>query len=252
MWLSTTLGVSWPELTLRLARTTRLQVWGQLEPALAKVGEPSELLGATAAGADPRRSDAVLGALVRIAAVDGGDDVDAALTVAHLLRPGLTVLRNRLTGAGIVDADALVVGQAMIQIRSFPWQRRTRAHAANILRDTNKALAREFSPAWSGREVLVDPCRYDRVCDLSADLVSDRDQSLARGLEDLLFSVQQSGAVDRADIELLLDYMTQRSQGGAAHARVAAARGISVRTCKRHCAVALAALRAAGPEYLAA
>lgn len=249
MWLSTLLGASWPELVDRLERHGALSEWKRAEPGLLAVGELNDLLTLTALGAEPRRSDAVIGALVRLAAVDNGDDTDAALVLLHLLRPGLTVLRSKLVSAGVADADALVVGQAMIQVRSFPWRRRTRAHAANIVRDTSKALAREFAPAWGGREVPVDPLSYefDAPDESFGGVEPDEDD-----LVQLLAWARQSGVVDADALQVLLDYVAHRCRGGAAHAQVAAAHGVSVRTCKRRCATTLTALRSAAPNFLAA
>jgi hypothetical protein len=253
MWLSILLGESWSDLTNRLEGSDRLKRWRELEPSLSSVGSLGDLASITAAGSDPAHSDLILGALVRIAATDGGDDPDAAVTVLHLLQPGLSLVRRRLLVAGIAEAGPLVVGQAMIQVRSFPWRRRTRAHAANILRDTAKLLSREFAPAWSGHEVLVDPQRWREVRDqalahpLGADAwVLDEDFDLP-GLVDWAV---RAGVVDTQELGVLLDYAAQRARNGSAHARVATARGISVRTCKRHCAAALAGLRVAAPAFL--
>lgn len=249
MWLSELLGGSWPELVDRLDRCDVLAGWQRTEPALLAAGRLSDLPVLTAVGADPARSDAVLGALVRLAAVDGGDDRDAALMVLHLLRPGLSSLRTRLLAAGVREAGSLVVGQAMIEVRAFPWSRRTRAHAANILRDTSKALAREFAPAWAGREVLVDPLSDEATCCAVSAVDPDGEEP---ELGELLAWVERTDAVDAEALQVLLDYAAHRALGGSAHARVAAAHGVSTRTCKRRCAAALAALRAAVPEYLAA
>lgn len=249
MWLSSLLGASWSELVDRLERRDALAGWQRTEPVLLAASRLDDLPALTALGAEPRRSDAVIGALVRLAAVDNGDDADAALVLLHLLRPGLTVLRSRLVSAGVADAEALVVGQAMIQVRSFPWRRRTRAHAANIVRDTGKFLAREFAPAWDGREVPVDPLHYEfDVPDGVAGSAEPDEQVLAR----LLAWAEHSGVVDADALQVLLDYAVHRCRGGSAHARVAAVHGVSVRTCKRRCATTLAALRSAAPDFVAA
>lgn len=201
MWLSTLLGASWSELVDRLERRDALGAWQRAEPALLAAGRLDDLPVLTALGTEPRRSDAVIGALVRLSAVDNGDDIDAALVLLHLLRPGLTVLRARLVSAGVADADALVVGQAMIQVRSFPWARRTRAHAANIVRDTGKVLAREFAPAWGDREVPVDPLHYEfDVPDEAAGSTEPDEQALAR----LLAWAEHSGVVDADALQVLV------------------------------------------------
>lgn len=252
MWLSTAVGVSWPMLIERMNTLHRLSDWQRIEPALEHLQRLDDLTTVTSVGADPARSDAVLGALVRLAAVDGGNDTDAALLVIHLLRPALSVLRNRLVSAGVRDAGALVAGEAMIQIRSFSWQRRSRAHAANIVRDTNKALTRELTPQWDGREVLVDPQGWEQIPDQAVDALPASDERPEVELRGLLSWVERLGVANPEDLELLLEYTRYRGLGGSAHVRVAAARGVSVRTSKRHCAAALDALRSAVPDYLAA
>jgi hypothetical protein len=252
MWLTTTLGESWTELAQRLDARDALTSWREREPDLAGVARAGDLMRLTAAGADPARSDAVMGALVRLAAADGGDQPDALLVVLHLLRPGLTGIRHRLLAAGVPDADALVLGQAVVQVRSFPWRRRTRAHAANLVRDTAKFLGRELAPAWAGREVLVDPQGYDLVLDNGSGLIGEAEELGPEDLAGLLAWAERTAAVDAEELALLLDYVALRERHGSAHAAVAAERGISVRTSKRRCASALASLRDSAPRYLAA
>ncbi|MGH3494189.1 MAG: hypothetical protein ACRDQ1_13305, partial [Sciscionella sp.] len=66
MWLSTLLGASWPELVDRLERHDALAKWQRAEPTLLVVGRLDDLPRLTALGAEPRRSDSVIGALVRL------------------------------------------------------------------------------------------------------------------------------------------------------------------------------------------
>jgi hypothetical protein len=68
-----------------------------------------------------------------LAAADGGDDQDALLLVRHLIDG------RRCPAAPTVPAE-LVMGQLTVCIRTFPWQRRTRAVASNVQRDAEKAL----------------------------------------------------------------------------------------------------------------
>ena len=79
---------SWPELTDRLDAAAAMTRWAVREPVLGSWTSVRALPAALAAGTDRDRADAVLGALVRCAARDGGDDPDAALVVLHLLRHG--------------------------------------------------------------------------------------------------------------------------------------------------------------------
>ncbi len=115
---------------------------------------------------DPRRADEVLGALVRLAAADGQNDPDAVLL---LPAPALKWRRRAGRSARDLTGDvlALVVGELTVQIRAFPWRRRTRAYAANLLLDTKTALWRELRPHRTrtfphAGEVLVDPTDGER------------------------------------------------------------------------------------------
>lgn len=68
-------------------------------------------------------------ALVRVAAVDGMNDPDAATVLVHLLEAGVRRLVRQISELSS-DAVPLVLGELTVRIRSFPWRRRTRAHAA--------------------------------------------------------------------------------------------------------------------------
>lgn len=250
MWLTDVLGESFAELADRLDRRGALETWQRSESALLAAGCVADLRSLTAAGRDPGRSDVILGALVRLAAADGGDDQDATLVVLHLLAPGASALRRRLRAAAVRDAEQLIVGQLAVQIRAFPWRTRRRAHAANLLRDTAKALHAELRPQWSGRELVVDPQQYERLSLVESGIA---DVDAAADLADLLRWARATGVVDPDDVAVLVEYVYSRELlGGAAHARVGAAHGVSARTCKRRCASALSALRTAAPRYLAA
>jgi hypothetical protein len=160
MFLDNRIAGSWDALTIRLHEQSALDRWRQVEPVLAGVTDLEDLRRQLRPGTPRKRADELLGALVRLSAVDGHDDGDAVLLL-HLLSEGAEVLAGRLADqAG--DVVALVVGELTAQIRSFPWRRRTRAYAANLLLDTKAALWRELRPhrtrTFPGAgEVLVDP-----------------------------------------------------------------------------------------------
>jgi len=69
--------------------------------------------------ADGGRADELLAALVRLGAVDGGDDRDAAQAVALLLANGSARLAQQLRNLS-KDIDKMVAGQLWLQIREFP------------------------------------------------------------------------------------------------------------------------------------
>ncbi len=151
---------SWAGLAERISLRGKLGEWGATEPVFTGSCSLDDLLAATRGGADRAHADRVLGALVRLAAADGGDDEDALLLLLHLLSDGAASLTRYAPGHGH-EAMSFVVAQLTLTIRGFPWRRRTRAYAANLLRDTKAQLLEEFVPRrqrQAGVEVvLVDP-----------------------------------------------------------------------------------------------
>ena len=125
---------SWPNLVERLDRTGRPTAWATRATALAGLRSVGDLPAMVAEHVPPARADDVIGALVRLAATDGADDPDALLVLLHLLSGGVQALATKL--AHLSDNIlALVVGELTCRIRRYPWQRRTRAHARNLLLD---------------------------------------------------------------------------------------------------------------------
>jgi len=141
---------SWPELVDRLERCGTWARWALVEPALLMVGGPSGLPAALARGVDRDSADALLGALIRLAAADGGDEQDAVLVVLHALADGAAALARQVAHR-TADSLSVVVGELTCQIRAFPWRRRTRAYAANLLADTKHQLwVGELRPLGTG------------------------------------------------------------------------------------------------------
>jgi len=246
----------WEDLLARLDRDATLAGWARLEPALADRVCLAEVAAELRRGADPHRADDILGALVRLAAADGHDDGDAVLLLLHLLSDGATALAARLpdvTG----NVLALVVGELTAQIRAFPWRRRTRAYAANLLLDTKAALLRELLPHRTrarplAREVLVDPTDRQQVAALLDGPYAGPGAGDDLDLTDLLVWAARTGVVDGSDAALLLEVERTREAGGAAQVRVAGAWGISERTLRRRRDRTLAALQTARNGYLTA
>ena len=150
---------SWQDLADRLDRAAAMTRWSCTEPALAGWASVDDLPAVLAQGTDRTRADAVLGALIRCAAPDGGDDPDAALVLLHLLRPGVFALAQRLTGLQGMDGPAVpaVVAELACRIRTFPWRRRPRAIAANLLLDTKRVLWRQHDRLSRLEAHLVEP-----------------------------------------------------------------------------------------------
>jgi hypothetical protein len=247
---------SWIDLTDRLDAGGSLHRWARLEPALADVLDLPDLAGRLRPGTDPVRADELLGALVRLAAADGYDDADAVLVLLHLLGEGARALAVRLADLAD-DMLGLVVGELTVQIRAFPWRRRTRAYAANLLLDTKTALWRELRPHRTrtfpgAEEVLVDPTDARRVAELFDRSVPGPDSDGDLDLLDLLVWAKRTGVVDAENVALLLDVEHAREQGGAAQLRAAAEWGINERTLRRRRERTLTALQTASAAYLAA
>lgn len=249
------LGESRTELALRLDDANTFTQWVQLTPQLSADGtvhSVADVFDALVASSDPARWDDLLGALLQLAAVDGGDQPDAVLAVLHAVAGGA----SRLVRRGF--EEGLVLGQLTIQIRTYPWRTRRRAVAANLLLDTEHALCREMNSARMQtrrracpvtetpvdmRPYGDDPGPYDElVPDPAGD---DLD------LVDLLLWAERSGVVDARDLSMLLEYHYAREFDGAGHEHVARVFGVNLRTSKRRCAAALQALQAAAPQYLA-
>ena len=76
------LGLTWPVLAERVERSGRWPSWVIAEPALACVAGLQEVAALAADRDHPGDADALLGALVRLGAMDGGNDQDAAGAVA--------------------------------------------------------------------------------------------------------------------------------------------------------------------------
>ena len=85
---------SWAGLVARLNSAAAVHRWCAAEPALTGMTGVTDITGTVAMGADPDRADEVMGALVRLAALDGGDDADAVLLLVHLLSNGVLACRN--------------------------------------------------------------------------------------------------------------------------------------------------------------
>jgi len=247
---------SWDELASRLTDQHTLRRWGQREAVLSDLSDLASLSQQLCAGADRQRADALLGALVRLAAADGSDDADAVLLLLHLLSDGAQVLVARI--ADLTDDPlGLVVGELTVQIRSFPWRRRTRAYAANLLLDTKKAMWRELKPhrtrtVHDADEVLIDPTDARQVAAVfdSSVVVLGDDHGL--DLSDLFVWAEATGVAEARDLDLLLQIERNREYGGNVQVELARACGMSERTLRRHRDRALGALRAASSSYLAA
>jgi hypothetical protein len=249
MFQDPTIVGSWPSLAARLDGQAVLIRWAAAEPALSGLTTVAELIDVCSEGSEYERSNAVLAALVRLAASDGGGDDDALLLLLHLLSGLVWTMVSQLRDLS-QDIVAVVVGELACQIRRYPWRRRPRAVAANLRAETRRAVLADLRPRSRRHPDRGEFLTADGdVARLMPATVEDDDDL---DVLDLLRWAVQSG-VDAADVALLME--TERCRAlrlPGADRRVAAAHGITTRTLYRRRNRALAALRTVAPKYLAA
>jgi len=241
----------WTALADRLDRAGVLARWASLEPALDGVGSVGELPTLTAQGCDPQAADELIGALVRRAAVAGGGDADAAVLVVHLLSRGVLALARRLADLSDCVVD-LAVGELCCQIRAFPIDRRHRAYAASLLRDTRSALLAELRPARRRAEVLIDPLDGQATALWEHAAAAAVSGGQGPELGEVLRYAVDARLVSADDARLLTEVTRHGGYGGRGRERAASALGCSVRTVGRRRASAVAALHRAAPLLAAA
>jgi hypothetical protein len=236
--------------------------WADVEPRLAKVGDPLRLDGWRRKAA-PDTANAVLLGLAHLAAFDGGDDTDAALVLAWLLLP--TALRVRRTLWAVSERiDEVVAAQLWVEVRSLPWRRQhwVAAKVATRLREgvlLECGMPTHHKPA---RLAVVSLGPVDPADDRRAD-ADDAGEELA----DLLAWACAEDVISLEDRELLvsliaaartLDQSGERfREGGVAGLSsrqvsnvVARERGVCARTVRRHAARCVAALTGAAADFL--
>ena len=258
MSLDDSIAGSWAMLRAALSARQAVRCWSAREPALAAATTIDDLAMLTDAGAPPGQANAVLGALVRIAARAGGDDPDAVLVIIHLLSNGLCASAARLTDA-VPDALPHLVAEVASQVRCWPICTVYRSYATLLLRTAERAvLAERYPRCVHGRRVRetpLDPTGFDdsladRVL-LSVDPTSD-DPAADRDVDPihLVRWALRSAVICRDDVELLLDVEASFGDRGASLHQVATRRQVSIRTLYRRRRQAEAALRAAVPAYV--
>jgi hypothetical protein len=259
------LGLTWPELAEGVERSGRWPLWVAAEPALASVRRLEEVAAIVADRAHPGRADELLAALVRLGAVDGGNDLDAAHSVSLLLAKGSARLARQLRNLS-GDIDQMVAGQVWLQIREFPWRRRRRAIAANILMEARRALLRDLgvdtrSCARGVVVILVDTTTDGVATGGGLRTLVDRDGHAGPADELTLVSVLEwatgNGVVTASDAAILLELAscevagTVRGLSSAAEINaVAARRGVNEKTVRRIRDRAVRALAGGRQAYL--
>jgi hypothetical protein len=259
MSVATQLGLDDPDTDLLAAARAQWPVWCTDDPRLHVVDDLLELPGWIAA-TDKAGVDDVLCELARLASPTGGDDVTAAGALAWVLLPGACVVAHRLANL-TPRIDEIVAAQLWLEVRGFAWQRRRKA-AANIVMNVRRGVLRDLGIGEHLRE--VDPT-WARSVPLSptADLwrvLEARPSGQQVGPEEelgevLSWAVSQR-VIDEHDRELLVslaaaadDAEVTRSRCGQAglcsrqaSRAVAARRGVSEATVRRHASRSVQAL----------
>lgn len=256
MFHDDTIAGSWTGLNDRLKCEATLLRWGTVEPALAGLTSVAELAAAVAMGADPDHADAVIGALVRLAAADGEGDQDALLLLLHLLSDWVIPLATQLRDLG-PEMVGVVVGELTCQILAYPWRSRSCAHAYGLKLDTRHAVLSEFRPSTPRRrhraECVLAPMTTDwEMLPLGQGITPPGDDQDV-DLDDLLVWAARHG-VGLDDIALLVRTERARADSSvkASDDVVAAEQGVALRTLYRRRARTLSELRVAARDYLAA
>jgi hypothetical protein len=242
----TLIGSCWSDVAVRLDGEGTIAAWARTEPAFAACHDAASLLDAWR---DPRRTNGVLSALVRLAAVDGERDDDALLVLLHLLSGVVWRLVRQLSDLG-PDVTTVVLAELSCQIRVYRWREWRGSVAKNLELQTRRGVLddlllrdrqhvdRRGLYVWPGLARDGEPLPGADAID-SIDVVDVLVWAAGRGLP-----------VD--DLQLLVDSEAARGQyGSCADERVAALRGITRRTLLRRRARTLATLRAMAPAYLA-
>jgi hypothetical protein len=256
MFRNPTFAGDWMELVDRLDRDSTLSRWSRSEAALAGVHSVDDVRKALRRSADQVRADAVVGALVRLAADEGGRDDDALLLLLHLLSSGVLSVSRQLRDL-TPNIVGTVTNELAWQIRAYPVGRRSRAWAANLLAETRRAVLAEFRPCVKARsgagELLLAPNSpaWEETT-LGYGIPGpgeDRDLDVV----DLLRWAVHAG-VDIDGLALLI--ATERCRASrpwaSQDAKVAAQHGIALRTLYRRRERTLTELREIARNYLAA
>lgn len=238
--------------------------WVAIDGRLSVVEDPSRLDGWRRKAA-PDATNSVLLGLARLAALDGGDDPDAARVLAWLVMPAALRVRREL-GAVSDRLDEVVAAQLWVEVRSLPWQR---PHWV-VSKVTTRL--REGVLIECGVPTLHHPRRLSLVTVDDFDTVADpgvpaADDDAAAALADLLAWACAEDVIDEDDRELLVSLIAAARELDAAGARVRDAgvgglasrqltalvaddRGWCARTVRRRTARCVEALSGAAEDFL--
>lgn len=214
--------------------------------------------------------DQALGALLWLAATDGGDDQLAAVAVLHQLGASIRIIARHFWYAADGEADGIVAGAMWEQIRAYDWRANARRHAQVIHHATRKSVRsvvlRDAS-RWQSRGVIpLDPQSWlfeavamERPSVAHVDVNSLRPQD---ELEVLLLWARREGVLEDDEAALLESLIaadrdnpaiTKWRRGAcsvSAVERAAAERGVCAKSVVRARDRAIAKLRQAAPIFL--
>ena len=242
----------------------RWRAWCRARPELAAYDSLASIkrLRGTA-------EDQALGALLWLAATDGGDDQLAAVAVLHQLGGSIRVIARHFWHAAEGEAEGIVAGAMWEQIRAYKWGKRTGRHAQAIHHATRKSvrsvLLRDDS-RWQSRGLVpVDPQSWffeaamqgPDIADQGLTSLGPQDQlqvlllwSVRKGVleEDEVALLESLVEADRAN-PLITKWMRGACSVSAAE-RTASARGICAKSVTRARDRAIGKLRQAAPAFL--
>jgi len=247
-----------------LVDAERWRQWCHAEPDLAAFGS-LETIRALRGEAE----DKALGALLRLAAKDGGDDQLAAVAVLHQLGGSVRIIARHFWHVAGGEAEGIVAGAMWEQIRAYDWRARTRRHAAAIHHATRKSvrsvLLRDDS-RWQSRGVIpLNPQSwfFEAVMDRpEAAFGCVGDLGAADQLEVLLSWSLCNGVLDESDVALIEALVAADRQNPAipkwmrgvcsvaAVERAASDRGVCAKSVIRARDRVVAKLRRAAPSFL--
>jgi hypothetical protein len=189
------LDAEWRHLVSSPATAQALVRWSRLEPAIESLSDLEQLRATVHDRTNIERGDSILAALVRLGAVSGHGDLLAARVVLQLLVPGAIRLAQSLAPmvGDQATSEAVVFAELTILIRTYPWERRPRRIAANLLLDCRQRLVRSHDRTRP--EISAGLSLYD------ANAATDGDNRSA--LPDVLWWAHRRGILSRFETQLL-------------------------------------------------
>lgn len=209
----------WQVVAVSSEADAALQSWAA-DPVLGGIRSIGEILERTRPGTNRASADSLLGALLRRAP---RNDI-AARAALQALSPGLINVARRMGAARDPDVAAEVVTVALARIKCYPYERRPRAIAANVVLDVLHALWQDRASA--GREMATPAEELHRVAEPERAERAERSRPNAR---EVLEVAASSGRLPAEQLQLVFDAVLDRMPLSTA----AAEAGISIKAMTR-------------------